>query len=116
MSDEKEKPKDLFPEREAQMKTLFQKLTEIILGSARTRKDGADLLVAVSNWAALMIATIIVVLEGNKGRAMHMVDRVTGAMNAEIKRHVVMISGLQNKAKGKEESRIITRDNPNPGG
>ena len=103
-----EEPKDAFPEAKIQMQTLFAKLTEIIITSCKTPKDALDLMSCVASWAGLTIATLIVMVSGNSpDKAVMTINRISHALNQEMKKHYTMIRGLQNKATGKEESRII---------
>lgn len=95
----------------APIKALFSKLTEMIIGSCRSGKDMADMLVIVGSWASILFATLIVMLtEQKEESAFDIADRVTNSLNHEIKKHIVMIRGIAKNAKVKEEKRIITRD------
>lgn len=88
------------------IQTLFQKLTELLLSSAKTRVDVTDSIVMVGNWVAIVFASLIVMLEGNDThKASSSIDRITSALNVEAKKHVTMIRGIKKKA---EKSPIIT--------
>lgn len=107
MSDEKkETPQDKFPECEVQLKTLFQKMTEIILSSVGTGKDGVNLLVTISKWASMMVASILIMMEKNPEQTEAVVDRYMVTFHRDVMKHLTMIRGLA-KASGKEEKRII---------
>lgn len=109
MEETQEVPKDKFPEYETQMKILFQRLTEVILGGIQTGRDGLALIVAVGKWSALMIASIMVVIERDPGKSFELIDKFTNSLNHDIKRHLVMLRGFQKQNKP-EEKKIITRD------
>lgn len=111
MSDELEKK----PEESAGIaisKTLFAKLTETVLQNCKTRKDATDFVIAVGNWSSIIFASLIIMVEGKdqQGKMMATVDRITLSMNNDIKKHVVLLRGMSNKAKGVEPNRIIVPD------
>ena len=105
-----EELKDKYKDHEVQIKTLFAKLTELILQSIATRKDGVQMIVAVGKWAALTFASIVVMLEKDPKTSFVVIDKFTGSLNQEIKGHATMIRGMKNAASGKEKSRIIIPD------
>ena len=101
-----EQPKDSFNEVEIQIKTLFSKLTELIVSSCKTRKDVANMIVVVGNWVGVMFATLVVTAEGNDHqRSSLLIARIVNVMQMEIKKHTMMIRGMLSKS---EEKRIIT--------
>jgi hypothetical protein len=99
-------------------KTLFAKLTETTLKSCKTQKDAADLISAVCNWTSVILASLIVMIEGknpqNHGKMIAAVDRITMSLNQEIKKHAILLRGMSNKAREFEENKIILPDSPKP--
>ena len=88
---------------------LFSKMTDVVLNAVATRKDGVQIMVAIGKWTALMIGSIVVMLEKDSQSSLQVIDRFTESMKKEMKAHAIMIRGLKRTAEGKdpEESRII---------
>lgn len=90
------------------IQTLFKQLTQIILESAKTRLDATNMIVIVGQWTSVVLATIVTMVHKDQTRAFSDIDRICIAINTDIKKHCVLLRGLQNKAKGtKEEKEII---------
>lgn len=107
----KESVKDSFEQHRAGIQTLFGKLIELIMDSARTRKDVADLIVSVGSWAGMAFATLILMVEGNDQRKADIVaERIARSLQTDIKNNVRAIRAMKKKAEGKEESSIIVPD------
>jgi len=106
MSDEK-KEEISVPKHASQIKVLFDKLTEMILASVITKADGINLLVMVLQWAALIIASILVMLESDPRKIQIVFERFMDTFAKDVGQNVKMIQTLQRNAKGEEEKRII---------
>ena len=97
-----------FNESKIAIQTLFKKLTELILIAGKTRADINNLAVAVGNWAAVVFASLVVMIEGeDQTRAFKTIDKITDALNSETKKHLIMIRGLKKKVQGAADQPTI---------
>lgn len=93
----------------AQIKTLFSKLTELIMEKCKTRKDVADMIVVVGNWVGLMFSTLIITAEGGDiPRSKILMGRIMTAMSTEMRKHFIILREIAIKSGKIEEKRIIT--------
>ena len=100
------KPPEIPSENMIHIKTLFSRLTEIILSTALSRKAVADAMCAVGQWCGLMYASLLVMIEQNPTESGLRADQITLALNKEIRRHMIILRGIK-KGKSKDKSRII---------
>lgn len=89
------------------IQTLFKQLTQLILEGTKTKLDATNMIIAVGQWTALMLATIITMVHKDQAKAFSDIDRVCIAINTDCKKHAVLLRGLKNKAKGITESNLI---------
>ena len=89
----------------AEIQTLFSSLTQIILEQVKTKQRGIELMVMVCNWAGLIVATIIIMLEDSKSPKSSIVaTKMATAFYKIVEDSITRIRGLS----GKEERKIIT--------
>lgn len=96
--------KSISSEQMIHIKTLFSRLTELVMSTCVSRRGVADALVAVGNWAGVIFASLIVMVEDKSTESNIRADQITNALNREIKKHIVILRGIK---KNKEKSRII---------
>lgn len=95
------------PVNEVQIKILFGKLTEVIIGSSSSKKDVIDRIGMVGDWSSLLIASLLVMLEKEpNSRSNYAVDRYTSVLNRNIKDKIDLVRSLSSEKK-EQKPRII---------
>lgn len=92
----------------ATIKTLFGKLTEIILRSITTKADAMAMLTAVGQWTALVIASLIVMAEKDPRRQSQMIQIFVTGVTTETVQNIRKIKTLKETKGETDERRIIT--------
>lgn len=92
-------------ETESHIKTLFARLTEIILSVCVSREKVGNAIIIVGSWTSVMFASLILMLEENQAQSGIRTGQIVTALSRDIKNHM---NRMREMKKGKEKSQIIT--------
>lgn len=104
MNENKEEP-SIPLEQMTHIKTLFSRLTELIMSTCVTRRGVADSIVAVGSWTSVIFASLILMTENTPEGHEKRVKQICNALDRDITQHVKILGKLNKERK--EESRII---------
>ena len=95
------------------IKTLFAQLLTLIMKFCTSGEKVYEMVTVIGSWASVVLGSLVLMVEQkDQERTFVVIDRITEALNRDIKKHCVLLRGLKQKSKSDiivpEKGRIIT--------